>query len=141
MRQPARTPNSSFTDEDVVAIRLLEGRTIARVVADMYGVGPETIRKIWRRDTFRHVGAGQDGKMLRQAGQGTLPGVDEPSEEEVAASIARFQEAMAKAGHPTADELLDEMQGKGQPQPHSELTNGQGSIPTPSNPLEEGGAS
>ena len=137
MRQLTRTPNSSFADEDITAIRLLEGRTIARVVADMYGVGPETIRKIWRRDTFRHVGAGQDGKMLRQAGQGALPGVDEPTAEEVAASLARFQRALDDASGQTANDLLDEMQGL---KPHSELTNGQGPSANdqgPTNPLEE----
>lgn len=44
-----------FTIEEIAKIRSLEGTTVARTVAQMYGVTTETIRKIWRRDTYTNT--------------------------------------------------------------------------------------
>ncbi|MDE2097555.1 MAG: hypothetical protein KGL39_09940 [Patescibacteria group bacterium] len=46
--------SSQFSEDDIRAIRQAEGKVSAGAVADYYQVGVETIRRIWRRDTFRH---------------------------------------------------------------------------------------
>lgn len=56
--RPLRT--AKFLDEEVIALRdraARQERTV-REEAEIFGVPPETIRKILRRDTYTHVGGG-----------------------------------------------------------------------------------
>ena len=43
---------SHFTREQVLTIRRSQGTTPAQGLADLYGCSTETIRRIWRRETF-----------------------------------------------------------------------------------------
>lgn len=51
-------PNAVLTDEQVILIRKeWDDRNInVREMANIFNVTPETIRRIGRRDTYRHVG-------------------------------------------------------------------------------------
>ena len=95
-----------FTPEDILAIRqAFDERTLdVRRWADDKRCGLETIRRIARRETYRHIG---ERELAMK--------VDGPSEEEIAASFKRFTEA-ANASPPQAPEinaLLDGMRRKG----------------------------
>lgn len=51
---PGKGRGKKFTDDQVRAIRAIEGRTMASI-AEQYGTTPGTIHKIRQRETYRHV--------------------------------------------------------------------------------------
>jgi hypothetical protein len=116
------------------------GKLDIRVWADVKKCSIETVRRIARGDTYRHIGGqathGSFGGLRGEAPAGRaepaeaafiphevapladLPGLaDEPDHDEAAASLARLQAALAE---PSADEvqasraasLLDELEAK-----------------------------
>ena len=134
-------PSKQFTDFDVATIRLEYAKGIldARKWADARKCSPETIRRIARGETYRHVG-GQTahhawgGLTAAPAAPGAQPPTfqaptglppleailaDEPGADEAAASLARLQAALAA---PNAEQvqaaraasLLDELQAGAQ---------------------------
>ena len=76
--------NAALRPEQVRAVRLRRGES-PRVVAADYGVAPETIRKIWRGDTYTMIS--DEGPALAQ----------QVSSAELQASLAR---TLALAGLP-----------------------------------------
>lgn len=80
--------NAALNHDQVRAVRLRRGES-PRVVGRDYGVAPETIRKIWRGDTYTMV---EDREVP-------------PSEVAIQASIARTLEL---AGMPKAPASLEE---------------------------------
>ena len=72
---------------------------------------PETVRKIARRDTYRKVSTGQDVEGQHDRPRARLDEPGEPSDEEIAASLARLQQAMGSAPvtGKGVDKLLDEL--------------------------------
>lgn len=50
-----KTGNSSLTEADVRQIRRVGATTPTRQIAEAYGIGVETVRKIIRRDTWQWV--------------------------------------------------------------------------------------
>jgi hypothetical protein len=104
-----------------------------RAWANALDMNPESVRRIGRRDTYRHVGRENSREILGVAPLGivkrgpdsgtqrgierkfTFPGDPEPDEAEIAASLARLQERMesAQAAGPKVDDLLEEMAKKG----------------------------
>ena len=67
--------NAALSSDQVRAVRLRRGES-PRVVAADYGVAPETIRKIWRGDTYTMVSdeapAYVPGSMTAEALAGSL---------------------------------------------------------------------
>lgn len=109
-----RSPNSKFSDADILAIRGLEGKVRARTAADLYDVGVETIRKIWRRETFRHVGKEADSKILDQGRRDLSSPLDqEPPDEAALASARRLSALLAEESGKDANNLLKEIGGEG----------------------------
>jgi hypothetical protein len=88
-----------------------------RAWANALNMNPETIRRIGRRDTYRHVGRENSTAILAPLGvvnRGFNSPSDEPDEAEIAASLARLQERMEAArAEPKVDDLLEEMAKKG----------------------------
>jgi hypothetical protein len=50
-----KTGNSTLTENDVRAIRRNAGKSTTRQLAEAYGIGIETVRKIIRRDTWQWI--------------------------------------------------------------------------------------
>lgn len=94
-----RHPHASanFPPETVLRIRreYAAGLLRPRDWADVWGVSPETIRKIARGDTYRHVGANVEMETIPHPSAPALPG--EPSKEEAEASLRRFLTQMKDA--------------------------------------------
>lgn len=121
-------PKIQFKDFDIAAIRLEYAKGIldARRWADARQCSPETIRRIARGETYRHVGGQkQHHAWGGEATSPALPGCtptkplptftqasqpapltaalpDEPDDAELAASFARLQAALEA---PTAEEM------------------------------------
>lgn len=96
--------NVKLTDDEIILLRARKARgerVDPKVEADRFGCGVETIRKILRGDTFRHLLA--------------LPAVTPdvgPSEEEAAASLQRFlSEVAAKAPLERPDDDVQSLLG------------------------------
>lgn len=104
-RHQKASPHTSLSAEDVLNIRAARERgEDVRDVADLYDVAPSTIRKIWRGETFRHVGSPGAGPM------GLPPKTslgDEPTEEEKAKSKAFLSALMAEQN--AGDNMLKEI--------------------------------
>jgi hypothetical protein len=107
------------TPQQIVEIRHLhdQGTLNVRAWAEQLDCGTETIRRIARRETYRSIKSGQDAAP-RERGQAyhptSAPMVGEPTEEEIAASLARMQAVFTST--PTAaeaDSLLNELTQKG----------------------------
>mgnify|MGYP000399726134 CR=1 FL=1 len=129
-------PSKQFTDFDVATIRLEYAKGIldARKWADARKCSPETIRRIARGETYRHVGGqtvhhawggltAAPAAPAFQAPQGLPPLeailADEPDDKEAAASLARLQAALAapsaeQAQAARAASLLDELRAGAQ---------------------------
>jgi hypothetical protein len=97
------------TTEEVEAIRLQwdQGTIKTREWADMLGCSIETIRRIGRRETYRGVQTGQH--ISGPAPKGGSPLVNEPSSADVAASLARMADLVAKQGPKRADGLVEKL--------------------------------
>lgn len=52
-----RTP----TEVEVRQIRLMQGKVSAQVAGELFDLGAETVRRIWRRETHRNVVDGAEG--------------------------------------------------------------------------------
>ena len=89
----SRTGNAVLSDSDVRQIRIHAKTHTTRDLADIYGVGMETIRKIVRRDSWKWIAEEIDYNAPIPA----LTGVDT---EAAAASFARLQQRL-KEGPPT----------------------------------------
>ena len=102
MKAPKKaSPHTTLREVDVLRVRATpRGAAAARELADELGVAPSTIQKIWRGDTFRHVGVG-----VAQAEGGSSEG--EPDEGEIAASLARLQRAVDAAPRTGRDVARD----------------------------------
>lgn len=83
-----------FSVEAIISIQeAWDNRTIdVRACADLYDVTPETIRRIGRRDTYRHVGRPTTAQDHRTVGKATSA----ISDAEIEASLARLRERMQK---------------------------------------------
>ena len=105
-----------FTPQVVGKIRAEwdAGTINVRAWADEFQCSPETIRKVGRRDTYRHVGAGQGSGASTPSVGATFPkGTPEPTEAELAASIERLTRLQSKAESQEglAGDMLDELTG------------------------------
>jgi hypothetical protein len=83
MNAPIRT--AKLTDEEVLLLRARKARgerISVKEEADRFNCGLETIRKVLRGDTFRHLLKGASVLASRPS--------TGPSEDEVAASLNRF---------------------------------------------------
>lgn len=111
MKKGTASPHTTLRAEDVLRIRKVveRGISVARGLADQYGVAPSTIQKIWRGDTFRHVGTGVEGETSLETPEG------EPGTAEIAASLARLQQAVDAAPRTGRDVArdLEELSRKG----------------------------
>jgi hypothetical protein len=102
--------NSKITQDEALGIRTRvaaagDARAAQiRIEADRYLVGIETIRRVVRGETFRFAGESVVSEALVQ------PQANEPSQEEIEASLARLrklQEAEAGISHsPAVDEFM-----------------------------------
>lgn len=131
-------PAPQFTPAEVAEIRHQQarGRLDVRVWADTKRCSIETVRRIARGDTYRHMG-GQTAHPsfgglrttqpvfvppARLPGLANiLPDAEDPNEDEAAASFARLQASLAMPvpGDPQASQattLLDELQALGESQ-------------------------
>lgn len=94
-RHPKASVN--FSPEDVIRIRreYEAGILQPRVLADLWRVSPETIRRVARGDTYRHVG-NYNVKMetVPHPSAPTIPG--EPSDEEISNSLKNLLEMRKK---------------------------------------------
>jgi len=88
--------HTKFSHDDVVRIkeigRLPPGHPDrdAKLCADAFGCAPETVRKIWRGDTFRTTGLRVDAE---------IKAIEQPSPEQIAEWQRMADEAVArKAG-------------------------------------------
>lgn len=79
----SRASNATLSENDVRAIRRLEGQLPARDVSDIYSCGPETVRKIWRRDSWRWVTDVIDFELPAQ----TVSSADQLAADESAARV------------------------------------------------------
>ena len=99
------------TPQQIVQIRhdWDEGVLDVRGWADALDCSLETIRRIARRDTNRGMRTGQAIEGAHQ--RGGVGALDEPSDEEIAASLVRLQQAMGSAPvtGKGVDKLLDEL--------------------------------
>jgi hypothetical protein len=108
--------HSAATVEQILQIRREadEGNINVRAWANALHCSPETIRRIARRDTHRDVGAAQ-GTFVR--GQLQLRRNDDPTEEDLQASLSKLKEKMTIAPTTRAgvNSLLDQLtqEGKG----------------------------
>lgn len=96
-----KPPTSLFSDVEVLEIRREAALSTldVRAWANLKRCSLETVRRIARRDTHRHV--------VERA----VPTLDGPSPEEIAAAFERLQKAVAEAppSPREADKLLDEL--------------------------------
>jgi len=111
---------TTATEAQVLQIRQewRSGNCDTRGWADALGCSLETVRRIGRGDTYRHVSGADAGHV--PAGQARLASTepDEPTEADIAASLARFRAALSNAPQTAGgvNSLLDEMQKKGEEQ-------------------------
>lgn len=90
MKRRARVTNGVLTESEVAQIKwnLQQGLSTPREIAQAYGVGTETIRRIDRGDTWAHVQA-----LPPDQAQSAAP-ASEISEEEIEASKQRLLEKL-----------------------------------------------
>ena len=108
MRQHLKASyNTSLSPDDVLNIRAakLRGEDV-RDVADFYDVAPSTIRKIWRGETFRHIGAPGTGPVAQR--EKARASWDEPTQEEREESNAMLQRLFAE--QQAAENMLKEIE-------------------------------
>ena len=80
-------------DEALRIIQLhLEGNLEVRLEADFFGVSPETIRRIARRDTYRHLTVAAKPQKVTKAQQ-----VSQAEAEAIDASLARLMDKLNEA--------------------------------------------
>lgn len=113
MRQPSgqerKRAMSRFTDQEVIEIRDRAARyeRSVRDEAEAFGVAPETIRKIIRRETFTHLGGGG----WRPPAPRLAPHVEATIDQEVEESQERLMKRLAADIRrvPKADDMLGEL--------------------------------
>jgi hypothetical protein len=96
----SRTGNAVISEGDVRQIRKLAASHTTRDLAEIYGVGVETIRKILRRDSWKWVA----DKIDFEAPTGPMTQADK---EAAAASEARLLRLLERPVEPTG---LDKLQ-------------------------------
>ena len=105
----------SATPQQVLQIRaeFASGTLDTRAWAAALDVSLETIRRIGRGDTYRHVGRVKMPAATSQSPR--APSAPEPTEEEIAASLASLQRRLGTAPvtGPGVDSLVDELTRKG----------------------------
>lgn len=102
--KPPTIRTAKLTDDEVVSLRARKarGETIStKAEADRFACGVETIRKILRGDTFRH--------LLVEHGA-SVPPIG-PSEAEMAASLAAFLGQVKAAGGDNPDDDIQALLG------------------------------
>lgn len=109
--------NRKATPEQILSIREQADADClnVRAWADELGCSLETVRRIARRDTNRLVRGGQAVEGAHSRGSISTR-VLEPTEAEIAASLARLQGAMSPVPQTAqgVNSLLDELTKKGQ---------------------------
>jgi hypothetical protein len=102
--------HTNFTAEEIIHIRAAGDRgEDVYELADLYNVAPSTIRKIWRRETFRNIGSPGGRVMERRAEVRRDPLYVEPTEEEIQASLLKLGQLLKEQG--SGDALLRELEG------------------------------
>ena len=96
------SPHTKFTANDILDIREAQGRAPVRELADYYGVAPSTIWKIWRGETFRHVGKAGDSPVEQK------PFGQEPTREEILESQAKLKKLLDEQG--LGDQMIGEIE-------------------------------
>lgn len=85
----SRTSNSVLTEVEVRKIRSLAASHSVKALAEAFGVGAETVRRILRRETWTWVGE----KLELDA---PIPALTQIDHEAAAASLKRVQELVVK---------------------------------------------
>lgn len=119
-----------FSMDDIYLIREQWDAQIINVRgwADARRCSPETIRKIGRRDTYRHIGAEADvvshaERLEIRRNAVPVAKMGEPTEEELAKSLARMQ-GILDAQPPSrkeVDALIEEMKARPRTPPEGPL--------------------
>ncbi|MDE2097554.1 MAG: hypothetical protein KGL39_09935 [Patescibacteria group bacterium] len=105
------SPNTKFSKQDIWDIQMAYGKQTARELSDWYQCGPETIRKIWRGETFRHlthggIGEGEKPKFLPPSPLEAEPSAEEVEESQaILARLLKVQEEKNNRG----DQMLEEL--------------------------------
>lgn len=119
MNPSANTGRLIFTAAEVLRIRAEwdAGAINVRAWAEAKSCAPETVRKIGRRDTYGQVTSASQNLSKQQPPGATqraeLAGLAEPSEAEVAASMARLAAALQPTEAAKVDQMLQDMTQKG----------------------------
>jgi transposase len=100
----SRTANAVLNEAEVRVIRRnLAAGSSARLIAELYGLSIETIRRIGRRDTWAWV---KDEAEL----DAPLPPASEEEKAKIAESLARVQRRLAQDPPPAGESALAKMQ-------------------------------
>jgi len=114
--RPAQRTNTRLTEADVRSMRLrhAQGKASTRELSLEYGLATESVRKILRRETWAMVS--EEGPGAPAEAWVRPP----PSDEEIAASLKRFQALIAPTSEklmPSLDEVLRKEAEEAAPSP------------------------
>lgn len=97
---------SRLTEEQARWILAQRGKMSAVRIGMMYGIAAETIRRLWRGETWLHLHAQSSPEVPVHA--------YEPSEGEIQSSMERFKELVGK--ETAGDDMVAELKGDGDEQ-------------------------
>lgn len=98
----SRNVNAALTEEQVRAILARQGTDSASTLATVYGCSAETIRRIWRGETW--------GWLDEEGATAAPPGLTAEEATAAQASLQRLQERLQEAAEKLPDRPTDMLQ-------------------------------